>query len=236
MKPNTQKPEKVIFSDSGSVLQVHHFFHSIQGEGIFAGEPALFIRLAGCNIQCPGCDETYADRRDFMDMESILAAIKKMKPESTNLIVISGGEPMRQNLRPLIGLLLNQQWNVQIETNGTVCDPEFDFDLDGLFVVCSPKTAKIHERIIENADAFKYVVECDKISGDDGLPLQALHMPSKRPVARPPEDFPLHRVFVQPMDVHDQAQNSRNTTAAINSCLEHGYTLCLQMHKLVGLE
>ena len=38
------------------------------------------------------------------------------------------------------------------------------------------------------------------------------------------------------MDEDDEGKNRSNTTAAINACLEHGYTLCLQMHKLVGLE
>ena len=58
MKTNTQEPEKI---DRDRHLDVHSIFHTIQGEGPYCGHPAVFIRLAGCNLQCPGCDTGRSD-------------------------------------------------------------------------------------------------------------------------------------------------------------------------------
>ena len=60
---NQQAPEKQQLRGDG-LLAVHSIFYTIQGEGPFAGETAVFVRLAGCNLQCPLCDTDYtSDRR-----------------------------------------------------------------------------------------------------------------------------------------------------------------------------
>ncbi|MEO0541875.1 MAG: 7-carboxy-7-deazaguanine synthase QueE, partial [Cyanobacteria bacterium P01_A01_bin.105] len=40
-------------------------FHSLQGEGTWAGTSAFFIRLAGCDVGCPWCDtkESWSAKR-----------------------------------------------------------------------------------------------------------------------------------------------------------------------------
>ena len=41
-------------------------FHSIQGEGVSAGTPTVFLRLATCNLACTWCDTRYTwDWRRF---------------------------------------------------------------------------------------------------------------------------------------------------------------------------
>ena len=212
---------------------MHHFFHSVQGEGIFAGVPAVFIRLAGCNLQCPFCDETYADRRTLMNPHEVLASVNDHASPSTKLVVISGGEPLRQNLEEVVALLQLDDYHVQIETNGTLSNPEYV--MSSCTVICSPKTGKLNKRLAPHVDAFKYVVHADSVDKEDGLPIKALDHSNGSRVARPPESFE-GTVFVQPIDVHDDAENARHTQAAIDSCLNYGHTLCLQTHKLVGLE
>src|ERR1035437_6325497 len=99
---NNQPIEKQ-FLDPAGVLEVHHIFRTIQGEGPFTGERAIFIRLAGCNLQCPGCDTEYTSSRERVTVLGMCLHIENiaygMSP--LPLIVISGGEPTRQNLGPL---------------------------------------------------------------------------------------------------------------------------------------
>ncbi|WP_404603863.1 4Fe-4S cluster-binding domain-containing protein, partial [Raoultella planticola] len=105
MKLNSQTPEK---KDYQSTLEVHSIFSTIQGEGPFCGRPAVFVRLAGCNLQCPGCDTEYTQNRERLNYGSILQNIEERlmsTSSNANLIVISGGEPFRQNIAPFCDFL-----------------------------------------------------------------------------------------------------------------------------------
>jgi len=62
---NQQKPEPRAKGD-GSILDFHSMFFTIQGEGPFAGHRSIFVRLAGCNLQCPGCDTEYTQGRSVV--------------------------------------------------------------------------------------------------------------------------------------------------------------------------
>ena len=64
MQRNTQPAEKQVKS-SGLILAINSIFYTIQGEGPFAGSPAVFVRLAGCNLQCPMCDTEYTSRQQM---------------------------------------------------------------------------------------------------------------------------------------------------------------------------
>lgn len=224
MQINKQPPEKK--TSNPNLLDVAEIFDTIQGEGPFAGMPATFIRMAGCNLQCPLCDTDYTSNRKMMKPSEVLSQCKR------ELVVITGGEPFRQDLSALIELLLLNVALVQIETNGTLY-PEPDF-LEDVWVVCSPKTPKIHEGILAKIDSYKYVLKANEVDLVDGLPLRSLDYPAAGTPARPPKDF-AGDIFVQPLDQQNEELNEANTQAAVRSCLEHGYRLCLQMHKIVGL-
>ena len=43
----------------GGIMKINEIFYSIQGEGPSIGQPAIFIRLAGCNQNCTFCDTKY---------------------------------------------------------------------------------------------------------------------------------------------------------------------------------
>lgn len=211
----------------GSVT-VTEIFRTIQGEGPFAGHRAIFIRLSGCNLQCPACDTDYSSTALRIFPDEILKVVKQFV--TTELVVITGGEPFRQNLFPLIDALLAAGYKIQIETNGTL----FQWlPYDQITVVCSPKTDKIHPNLIPYIAAYKYVLAADSI-GDDGLPLQALAHKATR-VARPPEGFK-GTVYVQPLDDKDNPGIiDKHVQAAITSTMQHGHVMCLQMHKILNL-
>lgn len=212
-----------------TVLEIQEIFHTLQGEGPFAGVPAVFIRLAGCNLQCPLCDTDYTSKAIFLGLDEITARINGVRNMSTNLVVVTGGEPFRQNLSDLLPMLHNQFEYVQIETNGTL----FQEVPQETVVICSPKTAKIHPKLAQRANAFKYVVTAGDVDLIDGLPLHALNHPATR-LYRPAAEDP-RTIYVQPVDVQDPSLNALHLKTAVDSCLNYGYRLCLQLHKLCGL-
>jgi 7-carboxy-7-deazaguanine synthase len=239
---NNQPIEKVTVLPDG-FLEVHSIFSTIQGEGPLCGRPAVFVRLAGCNLQCPWCDTDYTSTREEMHPHEIVSRIQTLAPNIERpLVVITGGEPFRQDLRDLIHLLWECGLNIQIETNGTLPPSKIHYpyitknDPDaGPMIVCSPKTGKIHPAIFENACALKYVVEAGDIREKDGLPLHALGHTANPYPARPPKHW-YRPIYVQPMDAKDPEKNLLNYQAAVDSCMRFGYTLQIQVHKIIGLE
>ncbi len=238
---NKQPIEKREPSYEGT-LQVHSIFKTIQGEGPFCGTPCVFVRLAGCNLQCPACDTDYTSNRQIMQPGEILFHVNELwraERYRRGLVVITGGEPFRQHIGELIAVLTMSNYYVQIESNGTMNPPAGPWRTDtskreGAFLVVSPKTGKLNPLALEEACALKYVVAEGDIH-TDGLPLHALDHPSNPYPARPPFGWD-RPVYVQPMDAKSTAQNHRNTAAAVQSCLDHGYILQLQVHKYIGVE
>lgn len=232
---NSQPIEKQNKSETGN-LEVHSIFKTIQGEGPFVGTRSIFVRLAGCNLQCPLCDTDYTSKRGEYTAHELIVQINRLtgrdRPDSGYLVVITGGEPFRQNLRPFVDLLLEHGYNVQIETNGTLFQ-ELPYDL--ITVVCSPKTFKINSLLGVHIKALKYVVTANDIASNDGLPFYVLEHVAKPCVARPPLAFN-GDIYIQPADEANLLGNKENLDAAIASVMKHGYTLCLQTHKIIGME
>lgn len=233
---NIQPIEKRRSFDDGSALEVHSIFYTIQGEGPYCGHPAVFVRLAGCNLQCPSCDTEYTQGRVALSVDSIVKEITRAPPPMTMhlpLVVITGGEPFRQNISELVRELIHQGHLVQIETNGTLAPPPM-FPEVGVTVVCSPKTGKVHRDLHDFIDAYKYVLNHDSID-EDGLPIRALNHSASPRVARPHLGF-TGPVYLQPMDPKDEKIYAKNVRAVKFSCMQHGYILQLQVHKLIGVE
>lgn len=249
MQLNTQPPEPQQRKADGHTLAVNSIFYTIQGEGPFAGSPAVFVRLAGCNLQCPMCDTEYTKRRVITVDEIVVqilstwtggkvAAYGAERHHLDPIVVITGGEPFRQNVSELVNTLLGLDVRVQIETNGTLPpSPGMDLKNGDLTIVCSPKTGKINPKLAEHVQAFKYVATADSLAiSTDGLPTHALlHPTGNKGLARPPQGWE-GLVYLQPADEQDEALNKANTQAVVASCLRNGYRLCLQMHKIVGVE
>lgn len=238
---NIQPIEKRRDSD-GSQLEVHSVFNTIQGEGPFTGHAAVFIRLAGCNLQCPVCDTDYTTDRWNSTPFALLQFVREMR-QAPSLVVITGGEPFRQNIHPLVELLLAEGYTVQIETNGTLPPPTIGFaemcsldtnESNRCFVVCSPKAGRVNTVTASLACAYKYVMAHDSVDSD-GLPLLALDHSASPRVARPHESF-RGVIYLQPCDDKDDAVNSANLQACVKSVMLHPYVLQLQVHKIIGAE
>lgn len=231
---NTQPILKADYHGEG-LLTVHHLFATLQGEGPFAGDPAVFVRLWGCNLQCPMCDTDYSSQSYGVRPGVLLKEIGDITPPN-KFVVFSGGEPLRQNIVPAIRLLLSNGYTVQVETNGTLFPQSLAFYRHArLTFVCSPKAGKINKDFAQHIGAYKYVLSHYDVDPEDGLPLHALGHPAKPKLARPHKGF-TGPVYLQPADENDTEVNQKNLEACLKSCMKYGYRLGLQTHKLIGLE
>ena len=229
---NNQLPEKQVNSP---VLKVHSIFESIQGEGPLVGEPAIFIRLSGCNLQCKGCDTDYSQTGSWDPLELAgHVAIMATRHNFSPLVIITGGEPFRQNITPLVNGLLASNLRVQIETNGTLALKKFPYGQ--VTVVCSPKTPKINPLLIPHISAYKYVIQSNGVDPVDGLPSKILGKDQKvaRPIYGGPMKITKRKVFVQPFDDPGDTLGA-NRAATLEVALQHGYRFSLQIHKIMEL-
>lgn len=232
---NNQKPEGRTYGD-GETLEVHSSFFASQGEGPFSGERSIFLRLAGCNLQCPGCDAEYTEGRETWYTRHIVMLVENMARDNNApgcLVVITGGEPFRQNIGPLCASLADAGHFVQIETNGFFPPDAITQEMarvNQLVIVVSPKTSGINPITAELAYCFKYVIAHDSVDPTDGLPVQALDHPVVKHgrVARAPEG---KLIYVSPFDAKDKKENRLNVKAAAESSLHFGYKLGVRLHK-----
>ena len=108
-------------------------FESLQGEGRNSGRSCVFIRFAGCNLDCPWCD-TPRERRFSATLDELVAEAKGFRARS---VVLTGGEPAVQEGMPeLVAALKREGFWIAVETNGTKSPDWFAF-VD--YVACSPK-------------------------------------------------------------------------------------------------
>jgi organic radical activating enzyme len=221
----------------GKMLQVVDSspFYTIQGEGPFVGFPSVFVRLHGCHLACTFCDTEFSDPADpWLTVDQILDRIDMVSPEDLHrkpLVVITGGEPMRQNIFHLCVNLHLAGYEVQIETAGS-------FWIEGIAayanIICSPKTGMVHERIRSCAKAFKYVVNADTQFTPEGIPLANTQgRGAVKPLAAPRADCP---VYLSPMDEYDADKNRANFAAVREFCLKYGYIAGVQLHKILGVD
>ena len=94
-------------------------FYSLQGEGTRCGTPAVFLRLAGCNLKCKWCDTKHSWRNGIECTPAGIA--EKIASYSCDSLVITGGEPLLQQaeLEALLQLL-PADIHIEVETNGTI--------------------------------------------------------------------------------------------------------------------
>jgi len=223
-------------------LKVVNIFQTVQGEGPYAGMAAVFVRLHGCNLRCWFCDTEFSNPKDpEMDVEDIVAAVDLAADDThsmfrTKLVVVTGGEPLRQNLSLFFHALLSRGYRVQVETAGTLWNKELeDWSLIGVKYVVSPKTPSINLAI--PVSAFKYVVQATGFDPNDGLPaMSTQNQVQYARLYRPPADFPRERIFLSPMDEQDEKLNAANRAYVAWAARRFGYRAGLQLHKFFGVE
>ncbi len=139
-------------------LKINEIFWSFQGEGLRVGFPSVFLRLSGCSLECPYCDTKKAwNEGTSLPIDDILSQIETYRKKyPVSQVVITGGEPMEQDLSAITSLLKTKNFFISIETNG--CGFQ-DLPIDWWTV--SPKDVNrysIHTDLKEKINEIKLVV------------------------------------------------------------------------------
>lgn len=111
-------------------MRVLEVFTSIDGEGVFQGYPATFVRFVGCNLRCKWCDTDYSWEENVDAVETRLMSpnevFEEVHAKGITHVTLTGGEPTLQpGLEVLVRLLVTSGHIVNIETNGTTGVPEW---------------------------------------------------------------------------------------------------------------
>lgn len=100
-------------------LPVMEAFYTLQGEGLFAGQAAYFIRLAGCDVGCTWCDVKESWQADAHPRISVETIVTEAARHPARIAVITGGEPAMHDLESLTTALRQAGFRTHIETSGT---------------------------------------------------------------------------------------------------------------------
>lgn len=219
-------------------LNINEMFETIQGEGVYTGVPAVFVRLQGCPVGCPWCDTKHTwelnenmidsvdavinkaaeSERYFGISELGLLALFEQQRYQAKHVVLTGGEPCMYDLTELTGLLHAHGYTTQIETSGAF---EVRCAKD-TWVTVSPKINMkggydILTSALERANEIKHPIAMQKhIDELDALLSRLDEVPGI--------------ICLQPI-----SQQPRATELAIKTCIERNWRLSLQTHKYVGI-
>ena len=190
------------------MLQLAEIFYSIQGEGIWTGTPAVFVRLAGCNLACDFCDTDYSTKF-FAGVDEVVEKIREIGG-GCPMVILTGGEPLVQAETPaLIEALRSDGRRVHIESNGTIYS-----ELPGDVWLCVSPKERVDARMAARANEAKLIV--DERVPEEHLPLFA-HLPT---------------ILLQP-----EGNKPANVAIALEYAKAHPkrFRLSLQTHKFIGV-
>ena len=221
------------------MYKINEVFETIQGEGVFTGVPAIFVRLQVCPVGCSWCDtkQTWtAEPEDLVSVERIMVKTED-SPLWTQLdangvvnllidqgytakhVVITGGEPCIYDLRPLTVALEAAGFNCQIETSGT----SDILTSDQTWVTVSPKiNMKAKLPVLTSALARANEIKHPVGTSKDIDQLEALLA-----TATLRNDV---TIALQPI-----SQKTRATELCISTCIARNWRLSIQTHKYLAI-
>ena len=214
-------------------------FRSIQGEGVTAGTPSVFLRLAMCNLACTWCDTKYTWAWESYDYDREVVTLSEDDVEKRVVslecphLVITGGEPLLQQkvLAPLALSLKDRGFFCEVETNGTLPPEPNMVEAISQWNV-SPKLANsgndtAHREVPNALRAFQrltntyfkfVVVEPSDVDEVSGL------------VAR--YDIPPERVLLMPEGTAPATVRTRGAWLA-EVCADRGFRFSTRLHILL---
>lgn len=189
-------------------LQLAEIFYSIQGEGAWSGTPAVFVRLAGCNLACDFCDTDYSLKL-IASVDEVVARVRAEGGDCP-MVILTGGEPLAQAATPaLIEALRADGRRVHIESNGTLYA-----DLPADVWLCVSPKERVDARMAHRANEAKLIV-------DGRVPEEHLALFADKPL-----------ILLQP-----EGNKAANVQLAIAYAKRHPsrFKLSLQTQKFIGI-
>ncbi len=211
------------------MIKINEIFYSIQGEGSRTGQPTIFVRFAGCNLNCDFCDTAF-ETGDKMSVEDVVAACNMLAKNTPHVpwVTLTGGEPVASpEFTDLVRALRREPYHVSVETNGTYWSPGL---LSCNLVTISPKMkwegekAALHENLYKLSGSALTDVEVKIIvdTDDDLVSINTL--------VQSLQFHPKH-VYLQPIFEERDAWR-----VAVEICMQWpAYRLSLQMQNWAGL-
>ncbi|RTE87410.1 MULTISPECIES: 7-carboxy-7-deazaguanine synthase QueE [Gammaproteobacteria] len=223
-----------------TTLPVNEAFETIQGEGVYTGVPAIFLRLQGCPIGCPWCDTQHTwpmEQTDKIEIKDVLAKKKESSQWASQTpaqileqfqqqgwtakhVVITGGEPCMFDLTELTTTLHKAGYQCQIETSGTFevrVHPDTwvtvspKVDMPGGYAICA--------QAMQRANEIKYPIAMQK------------HVDALDELLKEHPVDPTVSIALQPI-----SQRPRATELAIETCIKRNWRLSVQLHKYLAID
>ena len=111
-------PTQIDDRAQGIGLPVMEAFYTVQGEGLFSGQAAYFIRLAGCDVGCAWCDVKESWEASLHPVLAIADIVAEAARHPARIVVVTGGEPLMHDLTPLTNALRAAGFRTHLETSG----------------------------------------------------------------------------------------------------------------------
>ncbi|MCS7167722.1 MAG: 7-carboxy-7-deazaguanine synthase QueE [Gemmatales bacterium] len=216
------------------MIRVAEIFHSIQGEGILAGTPSVFIRVSGCNLRCRWCDTEYTSWQPEGTMRAVHEIVHEVLAYRCPYVVLTGGEPfLYPELAALCQQLRAADRHLTIETAATIYR-EVPCDLLSLSPKLSNSTpwqreggrfARRHERqriqlevlgrFLTNYRDYQVKFVVEQPSDLDEIQMLLARLPP----------IPKERILLMPQGVTPEELRERGRWL-VEACKQFGYRYC----------
>ena len=219
-------------------MRIAEIFHSIQGEGLLAGVPSIFIRTSGCNLRCHWCDTPYASWKPEGPEMSVEEILKKLTDWNCDYVVLTGGEPMiAPDLPELATALKKQKKHITIETAGTILPNGISCDLASISPKLSnstpsperdPAWAKKHDSTRLQPEVISewirnYPVQLKFVVSSELDLAEIKHLLSRLP------PVPLHQILLMPEGIDVKTLATRSPWL-VDICKREGFRFCPRLH------
>lgn len=216
-------------------MWLNECFVSLQGEGKYAGQPAIFVRFQGCSVHCPFCDTQKSwkiDSNTVTTVDKVCAAIAKKRKQypEIKLMVITGGEPFEQP-EALYEILRNNYGMpvIQIETSGwmpmTPIIEQDILDLPNVEICLSPKISKPPLDIwYKMAATLKVLMGSYGPCCPDSMEQVYEKYPNKE------------NIYLQPVEYATQKHIDRAIWTTVQTAMEEGLKVSCQIHKYLDIK